>query len=293
MAIPGRKLDKVDVRAKVRNGRKVGGKPQSVDWFLSEDEEFQRLFPGEPKTIRILPAYATAEDTFSTGLEWWRGKLLACYTKDGGKDPVALRVDGMKTSTGTVSFLDPDDVKRGAPVGNGRQPITCRADSCRHFGQNAKNKECRPMGRLTFFLEGGRTDQALQLDTKGWETIENLSGTLAAAARSGTLIGRVFELSVHWGRKGTSRFPVLTIKEDVTDVNTPQDVDKAEALVQLHRVLAQHAEGNSNEATVKVALATALDRTNPGWREKQPFIDRIKEVGAVEAAKGLLKANDL
>lgn len=284
MAIPGRELDKVDVRAKVRNGIKKNGKPASVDHFVSEDEEFKRLFPGEPKTIRILPAYADAERTFSTGLEWWRGKLLACYTKDGGSNPVALRVAEMKSSNATLNFLDPDDEKRGPLVGNGRQPITCKGDACRHFGQNAGNKECRPMGRLTFFLEGGRTDQALQLDTKGWNSIENLAGTLAAAARSGSLIGRVFELSVHFERKGTSRFPVLTIKEADTEINTPEDVEKAEAFLALHKALA-----SKDEPTIRLSLAEALNRTNPGWRDNPAFIERIKEIGVIDAAKGLLE----
>lgn len=284
MAIPGRELDKVEVRAKVRNGIKKNGKPASVDHFVSDDAEFGKLFPGEPKTIRILPAYPDAERTFSTGLEWWRGKLLACYTKDGGSNPVALRVAEMKSSNATLNFLDPDDEKRGEVRGNGRQPITCKGDSCRHFGKNANNKECRPMGRLTFFLEGGRTDQALQLDTKGWNSIENLAGTLTAAARSGSLVGRVFELSVHFERKGTSRFPVLTIKEADTEINTPEDVEKAEAFVALHKALASQDEGQ-----VKAALAKALDWTNPGWRGDRRFIDRIKEIGAAKAATGLLE----
>lgn len=287
MAIPGRELDKVDVRAKVRNGRKnAKGFPESVDWFLSDDSEFGKLFPGQPKTIRILPAYSTAEQTFATGLEWWKGELLACYTKDGGRNPVALRVAEMQVQGRTLNLLDADDEKRGPLVGNGRQPITCRGDSCPHFGKRAKNKECRPMGRLTFFLDGGRTDQALGLDTKGWESIENLAGTLAAAERSGSLIGRAFELSVKYGRKGTSRFPVLSIKEVVTEINDANDVEKAEAFLALHKALESR-----DEPTIRLSLAEALDLTNPGWREKQAFIDRIVEIGVIDAAKGLLERN--
>lgn len=66
------------------------------------------------------------------------------------------------------------------------------------------------------------------------------------------------------------------------EVKTQQDVELADALVQLRR----HVD--NEDVMVRSQLAAVLDLTNPGWRERQDFIDRIKQVGAFDAARGLL-----
>ena len=94
---------KYEVRAKVRIGKKVGGRPASVDYFISDDPELAALFGDEPKAIRIRFPHASVDDSFSTGLEWWSKRKrdgqnqLACYTKDSSDAPVALRMEAYGT----------------------------------------------------------------------------------------------------------------------------------------------------------------------------------------------------
>jgi hypothetical protein len=172
VAIPGLKPN-YDVRAKVRIGEKKqtsGGKeyPSATDYFICEDDEFQKLYPGKPKKLRILLAFGAPADAFSTGLEMWRGKFLACYSKGEkstaeGNPYVAYRRQKMKQGGRDIDLLAGERVI-GEPMGQGKErtPIACRFRECPFF----QTKECKPMGRLQFFLEGGRTDAVLQLDTK-------------------------------------------------------------------------------------------------------------------------------
>lgn len=298
MAIPGSAPTKIEIRTKVRVGEKFttsGGKelPRSTDHFVCDDPE---VADGS-KELRVVFVHAEPEDVFRTGLEWWQGKVLACYSDEGGDSPTAFRVSGMKVKENgrekTLSWLDPDDEVRGAPVGQGRTPIACQFRQCRHFGTNADNKQCRVKGRLTFLIAGGRTDEALQFETKGWNTIESLSGTLAACRRSGPLNapGREFLLSVSMESKGTSRYPVVSIKEDTNtvEVQTEAQVPLADSLVQLRRIV---EEQGATDAELKLRLAAVLDETNPGWRENLEFIqavqERISTIGVVAACKGVL-----
>jgi hypothetical protein len=62
------------------------------------------------------------------------------------------------------------------------------------------------------------------------------------------------------------------------------DIAKADALVQLRK-----AVDNGVGEEVRVPLATALDLTNPDWKQREDFIDRIKAVGPRQAAEGLLR----
>lgn len=281
MAIPGRTLDKVETRAKIRTGIKVNGFPRSTDYFVSDDPEIVAL--GEkPKRIVVELPYATAEECFGTGLEWWAGKLLACYTKDGGANPVALRVPTMKKQGGDVDLLEGETVV-GPAISSGRTPIACRADACPFFGKNADNKKCRPMGRLQFFVAGGRTDAALGLDTKGWNTIENLAGTLAAAQRSGPLNapGRRFVLSVVMEGKARDKYPVVSIEEENVPLTTEKGgIAKADALVAIE-------SGKAMGKPAREVLAEALDFYKPGWREDERYVSAIKEKG-VDAALALM-----
>ncbi len=280
MPIPGLKAN-YEVRAKVRIGMKgktAGGKefPKSVDYFICDDPEFLAL-GDKPREVLVRLPFASAADNFTTGLEFWRGKQLTCYSKgEPEASPIAYRVESM---------VKPGDTLRGEKMGRNaeRQPITCGFRDCEFF----KSKDCRPMGRLQFFLDGGRTDAVLQLDTKAWNTIEGIEATIGSAAASGDLRGRLFKLSVRIEQQGNKKFPVVSLQEVDVKIENDADVAKADALV----ALAGAIERGDPEADLKPLLAAALDHTNPNWRENPGFIERIKEVGATAAAKGLLERN--
>ena len=82
MPIPGTRPQH-EVVAKVRVGEKVmrGGKelPSSTDHFVCDDDEFVSVVGNNAKEILVyLP---DEEDSFTSGLEWWQGQMLACYSK--------------------------------------------------------------------------------------------------------------------------------------------------------------------------------------------------------------------
>lgn len=287
MAIPGVK-PKFEVRGKVRIGEKkqsARGRefPASVDHFISPDDgELARLFGDKPKSIRIVSPYQRATDFFATGLELWRGTLLACYSKGEGNPPIALRRRTIREDGVDRDFTAGEEV-RGEPVGNDRLPITCRFRECPLF---KANDGCRPIGRLQFFLDGGHQTAVLQLDTKSWNSIEQIEAGLAGAvARDPDLRGRVFELTVAYQQKGQKRFPVLDIKEVDVQVNNDADVAKADALLQLQAAV----DTQVTVEQLKPLLAAALNHTNPGWRQNEAIVARIVQIGPVEAAKGLLE----
>lgn len=268
MGIPGLKA-KYEVRAKVRigerrtsqNGREY---PAATDYFVCEDAELsERVAAGPVRSLRIVLPHDDVEDNFSTGLEWWVKKAsasrstLACYTKGDG---TALRKSQM---------LDEGQEAIGPAVGQDRLPIVCAFRECPIF----KRGDCKPMGRLVFFLEGGRTDQVLELDTKSWNSIERLTAALSGARIQGPLTGRVFELSVAFESKGANRFPLLSIQEVNVDINSPADVQKAESLLAVERALA-------NGADARRALIAGLDVDQPDWRDNEALIARLRELGA-------------
>jgi len=273
MAIPGMQ-PKLDARAKVRIGEKnERNLPTSVDHFICDDEEFVRLCGDKPKAIRIEFPYSEAADNWGSGLEWWTkvkggGSKLACYTKDAGDKPVAERMQ---------SFFSEEKWEEvvGPMHGDNRLPIRCPARSC----PQQESGVCKPMGRLLFFLSGGRRDAPLQIDTKSWFSCEEIEKAMdVAMRRKPNLVGRTFELSVAMKTKGTSRFPVLYLREIALEVNTPSDVELADALVTL---------GNN---PTREGLATYLDLARPGWRDDSRYVDRIKEVGVEAAVKGILES---
>lgn len=268
MAIPGLKA-KYEVRGKIRTGEKRTSSrgseyPAATDYFVGTDPEF--LTKGDkPQTLRIVLPHAEVEENFSTGMEWWtKGRqaqksTLACYTKGDG---TALRKTQMK---------DPDDTVLEEPVGNDRSRIVCRFRECPQFGHN-----CKPMGRLIFFLEGGATDQVLEHDTKSWNSIERLTAALQGARIKGPLTGRVFDLSVAFESKGANRYPVLSIKEVGVNVENEADVNFVEGIIAIERT--KDAGGDE-----RAQLAAFLDQTRPDWRNEQEVIDRIKLVGVTQA----------
>jgi hypothetical protein len=225
-----------DVRAKVRIGeKKVSAKgkeyPSATDYFLCDDEEFQRLYPGKPKELRILLPFAAPADAFSTGLEAWKGKVLSCYSKGEGDPPLAYR----KTGIGGLP-LEGETI-RGEPMGKGKErtPITCRFREC-----------------------------------------------------------PVFILSVTIHKKGNQNFPVLSLREADVLVKDENDLKIADALVQLRKHHDARVSGViEHDEDVRLALVDALELTNPGWRGNDEFTARIREIGVVTAAHGLLATYDL
>lgn len=291
MAIPGSK-PQFEIRAKVRIGEKKqkGGKefPSSTDYFLSDDPFFQGVVGQEkPNALRIQFPHETAGDNFSSGLELWQGQMLLCYTKgEPAADPIAYRKRTIipRGQKEPVSTILASDVARGAVMGNDRQPLTCRARECPLF---KKKDGCKPMGRLVFFIDGDTTGSVWEVDTKSFNSVERIEAALSVASRRGDLRGRTFELSVHMERKGTSRFPLLSLKEvEVpTAIDTEADVNAVSAFQVIEKLTADGEEPRK-------ILAAALDEYRPEWRTDQAYIDRIKEIGpeaALAALHGRLK----
>ena len=273
MGVPGMKAD-LPVRAKVRvgiKGRSASGKefPKAVDYFVSDDPEFHAKLLAEPRVLRIRFPHEAPDDNFSTGMEYWRKNQLACYTKDSGSDPIALRVPSLVTEK---------DVLRGDPIKSGRQPISCPFRSCEFF----KSKVCKPMGRLVFFIEGFDPAAGVwQLDTKSWNNLESLTGFLSL---QGDPRGRLFDLSVAFEQRGRDRFPLLSITEVNVDVNNDQDIEKADALLQLRGAL----DRGEDQAEVKQAMANVLDLTNPMWRDDEDILSYLRTTDTDVAANTLL-----
>ena len=275
MPVPGM-TPKIDPTAKVRIGEKresKGGKeyPAAVNHFICPG-----YIAGKPDVLRIRLVHATVEEAFSNGLEWWvktakmKTGALACYTKDGGDDPTALRLDG---------YMDGTEEKRSdAQIGTGRWAIKCPARECPIL----KRGQCKPMGRLVFVIEG--TPNVLQIDTKSWNSVEKIEGALRLAQERGPLNspGRVFDLSVEMVKKGSDQFPVLSIQEVHVPLKAENGgVEKADALLAIENGLEQGLEP-------RVILANALDHYNPGWREQEGYIARIRELGP-EVALGQMR----
>lgn len=272
MAIPGQKPD-LQIRGKVKTGEKrVSSRtgreyPAATDYFLCPDDpEFAKTFGEKPSQLVIELA---GDDPWSSGLEWWTrnkgGNHLACYTKDGSDKPKAFRSEG---------YMDEDSEKVSEEkVGANRFQIVCPFRECVHF----KNKDCKPMGRLTFYaLSGEERVGPYQLDTKAWNSIENIERYLATSSFG------LHVLSVAFQTEGDKKFPVLSIKEyENVDINTPADVGAADAILTLAAA--------ADEGAYREGLAEYLNVTHPGWRDDQRYIDRIKEVGAEEAVKTILR----
>lgn len=289
MAIPGMKPS-FEVRAKVRIGEKRQARsgseyPASVDHFICDDEEFKRVVGEGKKELRIFFPFQHGADTFSTGLEWWQGSMLACYAKGDEEDgkPFALRRATMKQRGREVNLLEGFDVLSDGVVGNDRRKVHCRSRDCPTMKLGANG--CKPMGRLQFYVDGiDRAGGVFQLDTKSWHSVENLEKVLRGYS---DLRGVPFVLRVAFTQEGDKRFPELYLEAEApVEVNDEKDVALADALVQLRKAV--DAAGGEREALVAV-----LDVTMPGWREREDVIDRIKAVGVAEAARKTLERYDL
>lgn len=271
---------KIEPRAKVRIGEKRTSQrsgneyPAALDYFVCEDAEFSRVAGEKPKELVIQFVHESVPDAFSTGLEWWikdknKKPLLACYTKDGGADPIALRKGQM---------VDPEDVERGPVRGQDRLPITCRARECRHF----KNKDCKPIGRLLFRLADDAAGSVWQLDTKSFNTIELIEGELIRVAMKRPVSDARFRLWIELRSKGTDKFPVIHLQEIPVQINSMDDAREADLLLAAARRL---QEG----IPARHVLASYLDASRPNWREDERYINRIKEIGADAALAKVLE----
>ncbi len=284
MAIPGLEPD-LQIKGKVRNGIKqrsrTSGKefPVSVDYFVSDDPEFTKAFGEKPKSLVISPALFDPEKFFDTGLEWWTKagsrNDLACFTKGemlGGK-PLALRKEyALDVVDGEIK----NDVL-GELRTSGRMPIACPARQCPHL----KEKRCKPMGRLYFYACPEATRDRLgpyQLDTKGWNSIEALTGFLQGRTLSES---DHFRLEVRFEVQGSNKFPLLSLKEmPNVDVNTEADVNIAEAVIAL-----------ANSDPTRENLAAFLDLTRPGWKQDAVYVAEIKTQGVERHIKAILAEN--
>lgn len=205
MPIPGT-TPRYEVRAKVRVGLVKDGRPQSTDYFVSDDDELARLCGDKPKQIIIRLPYEDVDECFRSGLAWWGAQNLNCYTEGRGNPVVAFRLQDKVDAS--------DIVRSDKTFGANRKAITCRVEQCPHYGPNASNKECRPIGRLDFFLDGGKRNEVLRFESKGRSTIQRLEGFLMGAASLGDLRERAFILTVKM-KLGASRYPVVTLSEVV------------------------------------------------------------------------------
>lgn len=68
-------------------------------------------------------------------------------------------------------------------------------------------------------------------------------------------------------------------------IENGEDVAKADAFVALNKALVEPIDLEA----VRVALAAALDVTNPGWRKNPAwYLVRVKELGLTASAEALL-----
>jgi len=283
VGIPGSQ-PKIEPQGKVRIGEQrtsAKGKnyPAGVDYFRSDSPRFAEVVGERPSTIRIRLVHDTTDEAFSTGLEWWirdknKKSMLACYTKDAGENPVALRMAGM---------LDPGQVPLSDEiVGNQKLRIACPARACPHMKKkNGKPPECKPMGRLVFVLDGDPIARVWQLDTKAWTSIEAIAGQLRVAEALGPLTGRLFELTVRFESKGSDRFPVITIQE-IRDAcpQTGAAVAGAESAI-----ASEQTEGDARAKLIAAIRAREQDPKDPR------VVEWVQKVGVKKALEKLTVGN--
>ncbi len=290
MAIPGLK-PVYEVRGKIRVGTKgsvvKNGKtvefPKSQDFFSCDEVPEFAAALGKPKRLSISFLFEKPEDNFSTGLEQWEGQMLVCYSKGEtmGVHPYALRKETMKKKGGTIDLLRDFTVLSPETVGNDRKRVWCKSRECPMM----KNKSCKPMGRLMFTVLG--VDGIFQIDTKAWNSIERIEGTLAQA---GDPRGKQFELKVTMEQSGTKKFPVITLErgEEVI-VDSPKDAAIADAGIQLRKAL----ETPELIDPLRFGLAALLDLTTPAWRDNPALVEKLKQVGVKAAAESMLEKLNL
>ena len=265
MAIPGSK-PKIEPTAKIRIGEKRtsakgNSYPAAVDYFRSDDPAVAQLVGEKPKTLTIRLLHETTDEAFSSGLEWWAKKkgggqtFLACYTKDGGSDPIALRMEPMVNEGDTVR-----GEKRG---GQGRVPISCLARECPVM----KKGDCKPMARLVFELAEDPEHRVYQIDTKAWNSIERITGALLQAEKKGSLEGRTFLLSVEIVKKGGDSYPVMSLEEVTPEIRN------IEAELGREKVREARENGASDP---RALLALYFLHARPGCMDDAEWVEKFK-----------------
>jgi Recombination directionality factor-like len=302
MPIPGLR-PQWEVVAKVRVGEKVmrGGRelPSSTDHFVCDDDGFNDVVGGNAKQIPIfLP---DPNESFTSGLEWWQGQMLACYSKGDkrGDDYEAYRLPTMKKGGRTVDLLAGARVLTDEKKGRERAIIACPVRDCPYL----KAKDCRPKGRLRFWIDGiDRNRGVYQFETQSWNTIEKIEGTLG---RFPDPRGVPFLLTVNMVSNAKSRYPVVSLEAQMAPPETPRIAtaatpdwtedeiargrEWANLLVQAGNLL--DADGNlrrdKDELEAKLMLTMLLDFKFPGWRSnadsRNKIVERINAVGVVPA----------
>ena len=301
MPIPGLR-PQWEVVAKVRVGEKVmrGGRelPSSTDHFVCDDAAFVSTVGNSAKEIFItLP---DRDESFTSGLEWWQGQMLACYSKgdkhvasDGTEtdDYEAYRLPTMLKGGRTINLLEGFRVLTEEKKGKERAIIACPVRDC----PDLKLKNCRPKGRLRFWIDGiDRNRGVYQFDTQSWNTIEKIEGTLA---RFPDPRGVPFLLRVTMVSNGRDRYPVVSLEAGITSPEAAAPVaaftpDKAwfDLLAKGGYLLdadVNLAEGTTPEQARKM-LAEILDYRFPGWRENEKIVARVKEVGVGAAMSKMI-----
>jgi hypothetical protein len=306
MPIPGLR-PQWEVVAKVRVGEKVmrGGRelPSSTDHFLCDDADFEAIVGRSARQIRIfLP---DPNESFTSGLEWWQGKLLACYSKgdkrtaaDGSEDYEAYRLPTLLKGGRRIDLLAGARLLSDEKKGQERAIIACPVRDCPYL----KARDCRPKGRLRFWIDGIERNRGVyQFETQSWNTIEKIEGTLG---RFPDPRGVPFLLTVTMVSNAKSRYPVVSLEAQMAppETSATSSEDRAsekayvELLVQACYLLdpdGKLAAGHT-EDEVKKMLTLLLDHKLPGWRDnaasRARIVERVNEVGAVPAmAKMILE----
>jgi Recombination directionality factor-like len=230
-----------EVRAKVRVGERQmrGGKelPTSLDYFVSDDPEFNEVIGPEPRELRIALPYETAGQCFVETLENWNRSVLFCRSNDG---KVAIR----RTSDGRTMDLD-------APP----MTIDCPHRNCEFYRvQNG----CKETGRLRFFLEAGTNRSAvLSFETHGYGSLEGIAAAIRLGGRLGDLTLATGTLRVTMESKERKRFPVVRLELDAARASDVDEIDEVKAIL---REIGEYDNPAYRRWIEKVGASAALER---------------------------------
>lgn len=176
----------------MRTGVKVNGQPRASDRFHSSDPAFTEIL-GTPEKLTVSFPLPDPDDSLKTSLELWgKNAVLRCWCAD----------------TKTAHRLTKDGEVIQTP---------CTYPECQQY----KQRNCTPVGRLKFAIpELG--PGLFQLDTKSWNSISALMGTLAMFKPIPA--SQLFELYMVKRKNKQGVFNVLQLKPIV---QMPEDAPEA------------------------------------------------------------------